>query len=121
MFRYLTRELVIRTFATLGISTIVAIFIVILPASPSGATLDRAGSIATEFSSFLDEDESSTTDSGGLQSRRPIWEAAVRAFGNPVLPASSTDYPVALRYLVGVGPEMFVIAYPLAAQPSIGI
>jgi hypothetical protein len=124
VFRFWTRVWIGKSLGTLAMGAIVAMVIVVLPASPSGATLNRAGSIVTEIRTLIDEPSVTSSgglQAGGLQARRPIWEAALRVFGNPALPASSSGVPKTMRYLVGVGPEMFLIPYPLAAQPSIDI
>jgi O-antigen ligase len=109
-----TTKQTIRSVAVLAISVIIAAIIVAIPSEQGDVGLDRVISLANQFSF-----ETNSTDiQGGLSGRLSIWGSALDLVTSWQLPIEEPTVNRMLRPLFGIGPDMFVYAFPLVGQPQ---
>ncbi|MBT3996625.1 MAG: hypothetical protein HOF01_12600 [Chloroflexi bacterium] len=108
------REEIVKAMAVFAAATIFTVFLVLLPSEQGDIGLARALSIGDQFSS-----ETSSTDiKGGLSGRFNIWGSTLSMATNWDLPVEEPTTVKIFRPLFGIGPDMFVYAFPLAGNPQ---
>jgi O-antigen ligase/tetratricopeptide (TPR) repeat protein len=95
-------------------SAIIAAIIVAIPSEQGDIGFSRALSIANQF----DSETTSTNIEGGLAGRFNIWESSLKMAASMELPVEEPAIINILRPLFGIGPDMFVYAFPLAGNPQ---
>jgi O-antigen ligase len=104
----------IKSIGVIVVSTLIAASIIALPSEQGDIGLERVVSIASQFNS----ETSSTNIEGGLEGRFNIWGSTLKQAIEWNLPITEPTANKLLRPLFGVGPDMFIYAFPLVGQPQ---
>ncbi|MDG0868202.1 hypothetical protein GKO46_14160 [SAR202 cluster bacterium JH702] len=109
-----SRTDLVRSLAVGVAATVIAAIVIALPSEQGDIGLERALSIGSQFSS-----ETSSTDiEGGLSGRFNIWESTLLMATRWDLPVEEPTANKILRPLFGLGPDMYVYAFPLVGNPQ---
>ena len=109
-----TTKQTIKSVGVVAVSTIIVAIIVALPSEQGDIGLERVISIGDQFSS----ETSSTNIEGGLSGRFNIWGSTLKMATSWDLPVEEPIANRLLRPFFGLGPDMFVYAFPLVGQPQ---
>jgi len=104
-----------RSLMLLALSSIITVFIVVLPSPKGDLGIDRITSIVNQFN---DPITTSTNIEGGLAGRFNIWGSSLKLATQWDVPLEEPAVNSMLRPLFGLGPDMYVYSYPLVGQPS---
>ena len=100
-------------------ATIITFVIAVSPSPTSVDGASRLRSIGDEIGSLAGENVD--VGASGLKARSEIWRTALSLTVNPKVPQEEPQLKTLLRPVYGLGPDMFVHSYPLAASPRPGI
>ena len=105
---------ILKSVGVFAAAVVITGIVVALPSEQGDIGLERALSIGDQFSS-----ETSSTDiEGGLSGRFNIWGSTLRMATQWDLPVEEPTANKLLRPLFGLGPDMYVYAFPLAGNPQ---
>ncbi len=103
----------IKAFGIFVAASIVAAIFVVLPSPQADIGIARALSITQ-----LDSNTGSTDIEAGLAGRLNIWEDTIKLATRWDLPVDDPTANKLLRPLFGLGPDMYVYAFPLVGKPQ---
>ncbi len=102
--------------AMLAAGVLIALIIIVAPSPQEDIGLERVRSIGDQIVGVTDP---STKTTGDLDARFDIWRTTLQTAMKWDVPQNESALSATLRPLFGLGPDMYIYAYPLAADPQI--
>jgi hypothetical protein len=110
------RRGVLRVLMILVIGLVITFAIASRPASVGIDPVSKVTSIGDQIGSITGTQDTAGQE-GGLYTRSRIWVTALKLLYDPAVPQEELAVKTEFRRLYGLGPDMFVLSYPIRVSP----